>query len=754
MTLTIPPHLPVIVPGLHGYTGAKSVHAGDSIGFHVSATVPYQLAVVELGSDPCNRATDRPLHRFGARPASAQPIYPGSYVWVARGLEPARSQHGLSVEVWLRLWDAPAHQGVISEHDGTTGWGLFVTKDGNTAMQLDDCLYEGPVLTRRRWTHIVASCSAGRITLWLDGACVREWQHDGRIAFGAAPLRIGAAGSKERAAYFLDADIAMPAIYSGAVGAREIRARFESKGLTLPVGHDLLACWSLREEQGAILHDSSGNGRTGTIINHATWMIGGPSCGDNKDPIFSDNGYDPLADPDRGHGLRFASDDLVDCRWSETERFAIPRDARPGLYVGRIEYMLDGKPLTYDITFVVKAARGAQPAAMLVLCSTNTWLAYNTTPFMQNPGDCPVWPRRAQGLESASPAAPKYSSYTYHRGGQPSYYTGLRLPWPNASPDALYAPAGASFGQWSHMERHLHVWLDAQGYEYDVVADHDVDRDSGMLSRYRTVIIAGHSEYWSVPALAGLDAYLTNGGTVVVLSGNSLYWRVSFDSDYTVMEQRKSAPEGDVLGPPAGPYKEQYHSQDWARGGQLRYLDHAPASLIGLETAGWAFAEAEDFGVFHLEQPDHFLFHTPNETGLAAGATFGHGPGGALPRAVGHEWDLTVNTLLRMTKQVPTGEPLPSTDPSIQVIATGRRRVPGKLDAYLDYFSRPTESLDGLSAEMIYWERPRGGRVFNAGACAACWVVSADLGFSALLANVLHHFGVPPTRRSDATQLK
>ncbi len=71
--------------------------------------------------------------------------------------------------------------------------------------------------------------------------------------------------------------------------------------------------------------------------------------------------------------------------------------------------------------------------------------------------------------------------------------------------------------------------------------------------------------------------------------------------------------------------------------------------------------------------------------------------------------------------------------------------MPGRLDAYLDFFEGATQSLDGLSAEMVYWERPQGGRIFNAGAVGAGWVLGADEAFGTLLRNVLHHFGVDPT---------
>jgi hypothetical protein len=117
-----------------------------------------------------------------------------------------------------------------------------------------------------------------------------------------------------------------------------------------------------------------------------------------------------------------------------------------------------------------------------------------------------------------------------------------------------------------------------------------------------------------------------------------------------------------------------------------------------------------------------------------------------LPRAVGHEWDLTMATLRRMTGQAPVDGILPADQQNVVVLAEGVRQVPGRMDAYLDYFERPTAALDGLSAEMIYWERPSGGRVFNAGAVGASWVLGVDLGFGKLLMNVLANFGVERDR--------
>ena len=759
----LPPHRSLRVPGVHGYTDRKSVAAGEVVRFHISSDVPYTLSVCRLGPDTEGRTADTVLHSFEPSAPRVHPIHPGSYVRIERGLDqPLRA---LALECWVQVWSVGTRQSVIGQFDlpGACGYGLFVDEDGRAVFYLGDGAafrtegqLSGGTLQPRRWHHIVATWDGSETVLWLDGEAVARGRFDGPLQPGRAPLRLGSSGIDGLADAFLEGDIAMPAIYSQALRPEEVRARFADRGLHTPRGRAVLACWPLREERGEVVADASGHQRTGRIVNHGTWMIVGPAFEPSRVNEFSDEGYDPLADPTRGHGLRLASDDLYDCRWPESHAFRMPADAKSGVYVGRVRFLLDGRSAEYDIAFIVRRAANRAPAPVLVLCATNSWLAYAATPFAKNVASDPVWPRRSAGLENSHPEAPAFCSYTYHRGGQPTYQVGLRMPWPNASPNALYDPADAGFSQWTRLERRLHVWLDRCGYDYDVVSDLDLHRDPGLLKAYKTVFINGHSEYWSLPACDGLDDYLSNGGTAIVLSGNTMYLRVSYDEECTVMEQRKVRGPGDEDGaesvelrPPAGPYGEQYHSQDWARGGQFRQAGRSCAELIGLESAGWAFADGDDFGVYHATQPEHFLFTRPHPLGLTEGATFGHAPGGGLPRAIGHEWDLSVATLNRMTRRLPAGERLPEPQRGIQVIAEGRRQRPGRLDAYLDYYSQPTDSLGGLSAEMIYWERPQGGRVFNAGAVGASWVLGADPSFEGLLRNVLHHFGVRPSTGAD-----
>lgn len=754
MSRSIPPHRPIVVPGVHGYASAKTVHAGQRIDFHLSSDRPYHLSVCRLGPDADSRSSDIVIADLGTKVAQVQPIHPGSYVHVERGLPAALPLAGLTLECWVMPWRCTgARQALISQYSAPDhcGFGLFVEADGALALYLGDggtqfaqAWRAGGSLVARRWQHVAATWDGEWAALWIDGVCAGRWPFTGPVRPGPAPLRLGAAGEQQMADALADADLAQPVIYERGLSAEEIRTRVAVRTLRLPTDAAVRACWPLREGRGDRVADTSGHQRDGRIVNHGTWLIRGPAFDEVDVGV-----QDPFAAPASRHGLRLASDDLYDCRWTATHSLTLPHDARPGLHVARLRFDWDGREAVYDITFLVKRRADASPAPLLVLCAMSSWLAYAATPFARNQVEDPVWPRRSTGLPNSHPQAPAFCSYTRHHAGQPSYFTGLRMPWPNASPAALYDPADAGFSQWTRLERRLHAWLEREGYDFDLLADLDVHQNPNLLERRRTVIVNGHSEYWSTPVVDAFDAFLRHGGQAVVLSGNTMYLRVSFDEDMGVMEQRKNnergvAPADAETRPPAGPFGEEFHSQDWARGGQLRAVGRSAASIIGLESAGWAFANAEDFGVYHVTTPAHALFNHPYRLGLERGQTFGHAPGGGLPRAIGHEWDLSTATLLRMTHRHTPGAELPEPPPGLTVIAQGIRRVPGPLDAYLDWFSRVTDSLDGLSAEMIYWERPQGGRVFHAGAVGAAWVIGRDPMFDGLLHNVLHHFGCDP----------
>ena len=281
-------------------------------------------------------------------------------------------------------------------------------------------------------------------------------------------------------------------------------------------------------------------------------------------------------------------------------------------------------------------------------------------------------------------------------------------------------------------ERFLHLWLDQHNYQYDVITDHDLDQNPAVLKGYRAVCINGHSEYWSARAYDGLDSYLNAGGAAMVLSGNTMFWRVSFDDTGEVMECRKFGTG--IGGRRLAQIGELYHSHDFRRGSLMRFCGYPAWKVVGLTCIGWG----NTFKPYRVDRPSHFLFNHPHQLGVKKGDSFGlisEDIG-----AVGHEYDVRLSTLQRATAD-PVIKRLIEPKGIITVASSHDERQ------VIDYNAeghKPRIGDEDTIAEIIYWERPEGGRVFHTGSIATAWGVYHDETLSKLVMNALHHFGVKP----------
>jgi len=740
----IPPHTPLDVPGVHAYPMEHSLAPGDTLELCVSASVPYRLSICRLGLQVDDPAGDEVLHRLDEAPPQPQPIHPGSYVHVEKRLE--GTMRAITLECWLRPWDLTKLQGLISQEDkdASDGFALGIGKDGYVGFYLGDSVSPDEALVHRtktgaveakKWHHIVATWDGKTKRVYVNGKEAGAWNFAGPLLTGSHPLRLGAMSQANLAKHFLEGDLALPAIYDRALNEAEVQARFQDGGLAVAQGKDVLACWPLSEERGDRIADRSGHGRDGRIVNHATWMIGGPSF---KADVTRFGDYDPKKDPTRGHGLRFASDDLYDCRWKITHRWPVPADARSGIYVARMEFTFEDKSRLYHCTFVVRRAPKKKKASVLLLVAANTWRAYSGTPFAVTPPALhQVW--GTGGLAGPASPYPSYNLYRDHATGQGCYQVGMRMPWPAAGPYVLYG-APTKYSHLMRADRFPQIWLEQQGYDYDVISDLDLHRDPEVLRDYKAFVIVGHNEYWSLPMYRGLEKYLGAGGNLVVLSGNTLFWRVSFDDDCTVMECRKVDAAGGRV--PVSRRGEAWHSHDGLRGGMLRECGYPGINLIALDCLGYNSPSApEQFGPYLVENPEHFLFNRPEKIGLKKGDAIGRTDGGIV-MANAHEFDIRPSTFVKLQEQPsPEGGVVPADPPNIQLLANGQVFWKKGGAAY-DYFFRRIAPKVDQGGEVIYWERPDGGRVFNAGAIGSGWVLHADERWAAVVRNVLAHFGV------------
>jgi hypothetical protein len=767
-----PPHRPMAVEGVHAYTDRVSVAAGEVVRLHVSSSHPYELEICRLGTDVDGPARDQVLHSFGPSPAAVQPIHPGSYLIVDRPLDPEMTLSALTLEVWIRRWRTVGRQAIIGQFDlpAQCGYGLFVYEDGSIGFYLGDGrAFVASNLKRtepgqlrmevnpqglktfpdntpssvlsNQWHHVVVRFDGTTGQVWVDGRPGDEWVITGPVQPGEAALRIGAAAHEGASAEFLDADIAMPAIYARALTPAEIAARFADRGLTHPNGPHLLACWPLDEERGERAADASSHGRHARIINQATWMIGGPAFHADV-PRFGT--YDPSKDPRRGHGLRLASDDLFDCRWKASHEYRLPDDASSGIYAGRIRFRLDGDERLYHTVFIVKKSAVRPKAPIAFLCSTNTWRAYGATPFS------PTWKGLKKsignnGFANSPGDPPAFCFYRPHHAGQGTYQVGFKMPWPIVGPYTLMGPEEWDYSHLCRQDRFTQAWLEKEGYDYDVLSDTDLHLDSRVLDGYRVLFVVGHSEYWSRVARTAVSRFFDRGGNVIVLSGNTAFWRVSFNADASVIECRKGdAPGTQVRADRRG---EMWHSHDGRRGGMARECGFPAWQLFGLEYFSLVGVGAPGVGPYRVRNAEHFLFRRPNDLKLRDGDPIGGVPGHPLAQPIGHEGDARVSTIARfLVEPLPSGAAQPVEDPAGMTVLADGYADSRKVAFAWDYFQRPVP-LDkappvAVAAEMIYWERPGGGRVFHAGSINAGSTLARDPKWAGLLHNVLSHFGV------------
>lgn len=732
----IPAHQAVDLPGLHAYA-QKSIAAGEEIEFRVSSSGPYDLSVVKLGEDPESRDQDPVLKTFRVEVPKTQPIHPGSYVHVSKGLPDERRLSELTLECWIRPFNLTGWQGLLTQHDypNSCGIGLFLSGDRIVFMTGAGGVHDPASLHQtkqglikvQQWHHLAASWDGKKKRIYIDGKLAAEFPFAGVVRPGRTAIRIGAYGSDGVAASFYNGDIAMCTMYGRALDGEQIQKRLADRGLTIPEGESVLGCWPFTEERGTRIADAGSDGRDGQIINCGTWMVGGPSF-DAAAVGRHDSDYDPATDPQRGHGLRLAGDELYNARWDVNHRFRVPADTKSGVYAGRFDFQIEGKPMRYYTTFIVRRPESRPKAPLLVLVSSNTWLAYNSTPFPVNhePG---LINMGTSGLGSSHPSAPKYSCYSDHHNGQPTYKIGMKVPWPAAGPNKTYIGGG-----YSHLlrgERFLHLWLDKHGYDYDVITDHDLDLNPEVLKGYKAVCINGHSEYWSARAYDGLDHYLKAGGAAVVMSGNTMFWRVSFDESGEVMECRKFGKS--IGGRARAKVGELYHSHDFKRGSLMRFCGYPAWKLVGLSCIGWGGGA---FKPYQADLPDHFLFNEPHKVELKKGEEFGFV--NKTIGAVGHEYDVRLSTLLRATENPAINGLVEPEGITTLARSHAKRNV-------LDFNAEAHKARTGdeqTIAEIIYWERPEGGRVFHSGSIATAWGLYHDEKLSTLVRNVLHHFGV------------
>jgi hypothetical protein len=337
----------------------------------------------------------------------------------------------------------------------------------------------------------------------------------------------------------------------------------------------------------------------------------------------------------------------------------------------------------------------AEPTADLaVLVSTNTWNAYNPFGGRGNYA-CP------EGLPERPFVEPRHEMDRYTVGSsweKPNHEyrpISFRRPCTFTSIPRDESPTdpieGKEESHTTSAEWRLLAWLEREGYDYDLYADHHLHDGTLDLDAYRGFVVHTHPEYWSREMYQKTKTWVFDrGGTLVYLGGNGLNAEVEYPDDSTMRVENDTRAVPTVADPtdiPADEYESRFHYTVESEGNLLGVV-YTP---VGITTAA----------PYEVRDADHWAFEG---TDLEGGDRFGtqtlqmRCAGGAS----GHETD-------KLSAFAPAGT---------RLLAKGL-------------------NPDGGGAEVAYYETESGGATFAAGSITWPAALFVDDAVATITRNVL-----------------
>jgi hypothetical protein len=233
------------------------------------------------------------------------------------------------------------------------------------------------------------------------------------------------------------------------------------------------------------------------------------------------------------------------CGWPVALRIDVGADWRSGYYDIQLTAS-DGVAAHHFVC--VKATTSAPHARMVLVLTTNTLHAYNywggasayahVESLMSRRATLPEAMAGAIGRLStqrpfpplliAPPADMPRLVNLAKRGFEERPWGGADPAWSRAHGQSPYDGSAGFLNKWEHL---FVAWAEGEGLEFDYLTDFDLDADPGALAGYEVLILVGHSEYWSAPQRAVIDAFIEAGGRLACFSGNTAFWKVRWEDD-------------------------------------------------------------------------------------------------------------------------------------------------------------------------------------------------------------------------------
>jgi N,N-dimethylformamidase len=744
---------------LVGYADKLSVEPGSEIGFMVSSEAgAFDATLVRLihgdvnPAGPGFKAEPVESSLSGSHPGVQQRIRTGSYVRV-----PHRADLDLDGSFTIHMWIAPTmpdkeHQTLLSKVSDDGGGYALRLERGCLSLRVGPGLavvarVERPV-ELHTWYSVTAiyDVDAGEARLRVDPREPTASELAGAAQTSLpAPVAVGAGGDLLIAAeqvsdggertveHFYNGKIDSPRIFSGALGDAELAALRD--GGAAARHERLVAAWDFSDgiPTSAIV-DASGRGLHGRAVNKP--MRG--ATGWNWDG--AETAW-PHA-PEQYGAIHFHDDDLDDAGWERSLGFTVPDELPSGVYAVHLQAAGEED----YIPFAVRPRRGRPTNRILWVMPVFSYLAYGNEHLADTVHTLDQRAEHLLGAEGVAaladyPSTPQdryiaanglNSLYDTHTDGSGVCYSSRLRPLVTMRPK--YEMAALHNGQGSphqfNADLHIVDWLHERGYPFDVVTDEDLHREGAeLLSPYDVVLTGSHHEYWSLEMIRAAQAYLTDGGRLMYLAGNGMYWVTQHDPENgNGIEVRRRAPSTRAWEAQPG---EGHLSATGELGGLWRYRGISPQSWLGVGFTAQGMGEGRPYE----RQPDSFsergswVFEGigPDELiGDFPSLVNGYG-------AAGFELDRVDRAL--------------GTPHRTLILATAL----GFSDSYQHVSEEVTisDSLQGgtvnplVRADMVLLEYPGGGAVFSPGSIAwsACLSHNGyDNTVACVTANVLDRF--------------
>ena len=575
---------------LTGYLTTLSAEPGEAVDLMVSATADQvEVALVRLQHGDDNPAGPGrkilPVPEFTAQtvPGGVRDVHLGSCVVVpSLGTQPLE---GLRVSVLIQPTTPSSgrEQGVVTllAPDGSSAMGVVIDASGRLALRGVD----GTVLARldvawRRdaWYRVHMEAPVGQpITL----RCIESSRRGERASVQAEAPRL--AGNT------LVTAAVIGAVNCRRVGTQWVPERVFNGKIEHPEVHRnmadgrlvAVADWRFERDQGSpVAVDVSGNERDGIVVGSPARASTGHEWRQEE--------VDFTKVPEQYAAIHFHDDDLDDAGWEPSLRFTVPEGLASGVYA--VELRAGG--VVDHVPFAVRPRDGDARSRIAVLLPTFTYIAYANERMVtrldfegDQMSDHAIHPGH-RDLELAEHPEWGLSLYDVHSDGSTCAYSTHLRPIPNLRPDYRAWLQNAP----RHLSADLYLvdWLTEKGYSFDVITDHDLNRDgAALLAEYDVVLTGSHPEYVSGRMLDALDTHLDSGGSLMYLGGNGFYWVTSQDRDRPHLIEVRRGPVG--TRPSEGAPGEGFHSTTGEPGGMWRQRGRWPNRLtgIGMTAQGW-----------------------------------------------------------------------------------------------------------------------------------------------------------------------